>query len=307
MITLAGSASRYASGSRAENTTKAYTAAWTSFTDWCSRHDAEPMPANPATVALYLTARADQGMKVATLALALAAIGAAHRAAGLEFNSKSPTLAAVWSGIRRQIGIRPTRKAPVLTEDLRAMLGTLDRTTIAGKRDAALVLIGFGAALRRSELVALNIEDVTVVAEGLKVLIRRSKTDQESAGAEIAIARGRSSITDPVAAFEAWVAAAGILTGPLFRRVRRNGLVGHERLSGKSVADRVKLLAAAAGLDPALYSGHSLRAGLATSAASAGAGLTSIMKQTRHKSVDVAAVYVRDVEMWRDNVSGLVL
>lgn len=176
--------------------------------------------------------------------------------------------------------------------------------TVAGMRDAALVLIGFGAALRRSELVALDVADVTVSREGLKVLVRRSKTDQEAAGIEIAIARGRGAETCPVAAFQAWVADAGITAGPVFRRVRKNGLVGGERLTDKSVADTVKRLAEAAGLDAARFSGHSLRAGLATSAALAGAGLTSIMKQTRHKSVDVAKTYIRDADLWRDMPCG---
>ena len=169
------------------------------------------------------------------------------------------------------------------------------------------MLVGFGGALRRSELVALNVADVTVCPEGLKVEIRRSKTDQVAAGVTIAIARGTSADTCPVVAFEQWIAASEITEGPLLRRVRKNGMIGTDPLSDRSVADTVKRLAEAAGLDPALYSGHSLRAGLATSASNAGASLASIMKQTRHVSVDVAMTYIRDADLWRDNVSGLVL
>jgi integrase len=297
----------FASASRAPNTLRAYRAAWDGFEAWCARRGLEPMPASPGTVALYLTDRAQQGVKVSTLRLALAAIGAAHQAAGVEFNAKHRDLVAVWSGIRRQLGVRPERKAPVLGDDLKAMLGSIDRASVGGKRDAALILIGFGAALRRSELVALDVGDVTVSREGLKVLVRRSKTDQESVGVEIAITRGRGPETCPVVAYQAWIEAAGLSEGPVFRRVRKNGLVGADRLTDRSVADLVKKLAEAAGLDPERFSGHSLRAGLATSAALAGAGLTSIMKQTRHKSVDVAKTYIRDADLWRDNVSGLVL
>ena len=307
MLDLVEDARSYADAARAPNTTRAYAAAWSAFASWCSERGLEALPATPGTVALYLTDRANQGSKVATLRLALAAISAAHRAGGHDFNAKAPALAAVWSGIRRQLGVRPDRKAPVLADELRAMLGTLDRTTVAGMRDAALIVVGFGAALRRSELVALNVGDVSVSREGLKVLVRRSKTDQESAGVEIAVSRGKTAATCAVLAYQAWLAAAGITEGPVFRRVRKNGLVGTDRLTDKSVADLVKKLAEAAGLDPARYSGHSLRAGLATSAALAGAGLTSIMKQTRHKSVDVAKTYVRDADIWRDNVTGLVL
>lgn len=307
LVDLVRNARDFAENSKADNTIRAYRAAWSGFMIWCGERGFEPLPTNPGTVALYLTDRANQGTKVATLRLALAAIGAAHHAAGHEFNAKQRDLMAVWSGIRRRLGVRPERKAPVLSDDLKAMLGTLDRVTTAGKRDAALILIGFGAALRRSELVALDLADVAVSREGLKVLVKRSKTDQESAGVEIAITRGRCPETCPVLAFQAWVAAAGIASGPLFRRVRKNGLVGADRLTDKSVADTVKRLAEAAGLDAARFSGHSLRAGLATSAALAGAGLTSIMKQTRHKSVDVAKTYIRDADLWRDNVSALVL
>jgi integrase len=200
---------------------------------------------------------------------ALAAVAAAHRAAGHAFDAKHRDLVAVWSGIRRQIGVRPDRKSAVLPDDLRAMLASLDRTTVAGQRDAALLLIGFGAALRRSELVALDVQDVTVTKDGVKLMIKRSKTDQEGAGTEIAIMRGRTSERCPVVAIQTWLTVSGILEGPLFRRVRKNGAVGDERLTDRSVADTVK--------------------------------------QTRHKSVDVAKTYVRDADLWRNNGSALVL
>ena len=303
---LADSARDYAANSRAVNTTRAYGFAWASFTTWCDQHGVEAMPATPGAVALFLTSRAGSGAKVATLRLALAAISAVHREAGQAFDAKAPGLVQVWSGIRRQLGSRPTRKAAVMKDDLKAMLANV-APTVTGKRDAALMLIGFGAALRRSELVALDVEDVTVCREGLKVRVKRSKTDQEAAGTEIAIARGRTLATDPVSAFEAWIAAAGITSGPVFRGIHRSGLICSERLTDRSVADIVKRLAEAAGLDAKRFSGHSLRAGLATSAAAAGATLTAIMTQTRHRSVDVAKTYVRDSEMWKDNVSGLVL
>ena len=299
---LVADARDYAAGAKAPNTERAYKAAWSKFAPWCLNLGLEPLPASPGTVALFLSGQAARGAKVSTLRLALAAIGAAHQAAGLEFNAKQPDLVAVWSGIRRKIGVRPERKAPVLRDELADMLDKLDRATLAGKRDAALLLIGFGAALRRSELVALNVEDVTVSREGVKVLVRRSKTDQEAAGTEIGIASGRA-----VAAVQDLIAAAGLTTGPLFRMMRKGDRVTDDRLTDRSVADIVKRLAKAAGLNPELYSGHSLRAGLATSAALAGAGLTSIMKQTRHKSVDVAKTYIRDADLWRDNVSGLVM
>ncbi|MEI7606781.1 MAG: site-specific integrase [Rhodospirillaceae bacterium] len=299
---LIADARDYAAASKAPNTVRAYRSSWRDFDAWTTEHDLDALPASPATVVLYLTDRANAGIKVSTLRIALAAIGAAHQAAGLEFNAKQRDLVAVWSGIRRKLGVRTERKAPVLKDDLADMLDKLDRTTLAGKRDAALLLVGFGAALRRSELVALDVADMSISREGVKVVVKRSKTDQEGAGTEIGIASGRAA-----AAVQEWISAAGLTTGPLFRMVRKGGHLTADRLTDKSVADIVKRLAGAAGLDAARYSGHSLRAGLATSAALAGAGLTSIMKQTRHKSVDVAKTYIRDADLWRDNVSALVL
>lgn len=304
---LAEDARGYASASKAESTIRNYQCVWDHFTAWCAAKRLQALPASPATVALYLTHRSNLGAKPATLALDIAGLGAAHRAAGHEFAGGHPQVKATMAGIRRTLGTRPDRKAPVLGTDLKAMLGTLARDSIQGLRDACLLLIGFGAALRRSELVALDVADVTVSPQGLKITIRRSKTDQEAAGVEIAIPRGRNRNLCAVTAFEDWIAASGITSGPVFRRVRKNGLIGTERLEDRSVASIVKRMAADAGLDSARYSGHSLRAGLATSAALAGANLTSIMKQTRHKSVDVAKTYVRDADLWRDNVSALVM
>ena len=299
---LIADARDFAAAAKAPNTVRAYRAAWAGFVTWCAEHGVEAMPASPGTVALYLTDRANSGIKVATLRLALSAIGAAHQAEGHDFNAKQRDLVAVWSGIRRQLGVRPERKAPVLRDDLQDMLGRLDRSTLAGKRDAALLLIGFGAALRRSELVALDVADISISREGVKVQVKRSKTDQEGAGTEIGIASDRAAVV-----VQEWIAAAGLTTGPLFRMMRKGDHLTADRLTDRSVADIVKRLAEAAGLDATRYSGHSLRAGLATSAAIAGAGLTSIMKQTRHKSVDVAKTYIRDADLWRDNVSALVM
>ena len=171
------------------------------------------------------------------------------------------------------------------------------------------MLIGFGAALRRSELAALDLGDVSISKQGLIVRLRRSKTDQEGVGVEVAIHRGRDHRLCAVAAFEAWIEASKITEGPLFRPVagRGGGGVRPERLNDRTVALIVQRAVKRAGLDPTLFAAHSLRAGLATSAALAGADLASIMRQTRHKSVDVARGYVRVADIWRDNVTARVL
>lgn len=172
-------------------------------------------------------------------------------------------------------------------------------TDLKGFRDRALLLLGFAGAFRRSELVALNVEDLDFCDGGLRVTIRRSKTDQEGQGATIAIARG--SVACPVDAVRAWIKATSIMDGPLFRPVTRTGKISARRLSARAVAELVKAHARRAGLKAADFSGHSLRSGFLTSAAARGASIFKMMDVSRHKSVDTLRGYVRDAEMFRDH------
>jgi site-specific recombinase XerD len=172
------------------------------------------------------------------------------------------------------------------------------RDNVKGFRDRALLLVGFAGAFRRSELVALNIEDLEETDLGFKVTIRHSKTDQEGRGQTIAIVKG--SVACPVAALKAWLAAAAITTGAVFRSVKKGGKVAN-RLSAQSVADIVKTYAERVGLDPALFAGHSMRAGFLTSAAKRGASIFKMMDQSRHKSVETLRGYVRDAEIFKDH------
>jgi integrase len=185
------------------------------------------------------------------------------------------------------------------TADILTALLRLCPTTLAGKRDRALLMLGFAGAFRRSELVALEVADLSEVPDGLRVRIRRSKTDQEGQGAEIAIPRGYR--LRPVEAVQVWLQAAGIEDGYLFRTVHRGGHVRSWGLAGHVVAKIVKQYALAAGLDPQEFSGHSLRAGFVTSAAETGASVLKIQETSRHKSVDVLAAYVRRVDLFKDH------
>ncbi len=212
-------------------------------------------------------------------------------------------VANTMEGIRRTKGTAPAQKAAALTDDIRAMVGASDIGLI-GTRDSALVLLGFAGAFRRSELVALDMEDCAFGKDGLTVTLRRSKTDQDSAGRKIGIPYGSNPETCPVRNCQAWIEQAGVTTGPLFRSVSRHGQVQGGRLSGVDVARVVKKLAERAGLDPAKYAGHSLRAGHATSAAIAGASERSIMKQTGHRSVQMVRRYIRDGSLFRENSAG---
>jgi integrase len=206
-------------------------------------------------------------------------------------------------GIRRTLGIAPLQKTAILTEDIRTMVDATDGGLI-GTRDRALVLVGFAGAFRRSELVGLDVEDCEFGKDGLRITLRRSKTDQEGQGRKVGIPFGSNPQTCPIRTLEAWLELGGITSGPLFRSITRHGRLQAGGLSGGDVARIVKKLAERAGLDPAKYAGHSLRAGHATSAAIAGASERSIMNQTGHRSVQMVRRYIRDGNLWRENSAG---
>lgn len=298
---LVASARGYAAAAKAQRTKQAYALAWRTFTAWCELQGLPSLPAEPATVALYLTARANEGRKVATLSLDLVAISQAHKAAGCPSPGGTAEVQAVLKGIRRSKGIAQAKKVPLLVPELRKMLNGLPNTT-KGLRDRALLLMGFAGAFRRSELVALEVSDVVFTSEGLEVTLRRSKTDQEGAGQKVGLPFGSDPSTCPVRSLGRWLAAAGQKEGRLFRSVNRHGQVGGS-LTGHGLALIVKRAAKRAGLDADNYSGHSLRAGLATAAAKAGKQERIIMKQTRHRSVAVLRGYIRDAELFIDNAA----
>jgi len=212
-------------------------------------------------------------------------------------------VANTMKGIRRTKGTAPAQKAPTLTDDIRSMISVTDDGMI-GLRDRALVLLGFAGAFRRSEIVALDIEDCTFAKDGLTVTLRRSKTDQDGAGRKIGIPYGSNPETCPVRTIQTWIEVTAIAKGPLFRSITRHGRLRSGRLSGIDVARIVKKLATRAGLDPAKYAGHSLRAGHATAAAIAGASERSIMNQTGHRSVQMVRRYIRDGSLFRENSAG---
>ena len=296
-----------AKNARASSTRRAYAGQWQRFGSWCSAHGLAPLPAAPSTVRRYVTARAAEGCKVSTLAQALAAIGEAHRVAGQSIPSPKtdPELREAWKGIRRELRTRPERKAAAERDVLREMVAALP-STLGGIRDRALLLLGFAGAFRRSELVALDVADVTFTAEGLRVHVRRSKTDQESAGAEVGIRHGSAPLVCPVAAVRAWLEASAVTEGPLLRAVDRHDNV-RGALSGRDVARRVKAAAKRVGLDASTFGGHSLRAGLATTAAKAGATTGEIMRQGRWSSAQmVEAVYVRPATVFDNAAAGVL-
>lgn len=301
---LSTKAQEYMSQAKAPATIKAYRSDWQHFTTWCQANGVQSMPATPEVLSAYLGELATT-YKPSTLQRRLSAISQAHQMAGIDNPAHSAAVKLTMQGIRRVKGTATTQKAPVTVQDVQAIIAALP-DNLLGLRDRALLLLGFSGAFRRSELVGLDVEDVETVAEGLRVTLRSSKTDQEGAGELKGIPYGCNPETCPVLALQAWCEAGGITKGPLFRPVNRHGQVQSDRLSDKAVALVVKRSVSAIGQDPGRYSGHSLRAGLATSAAAAGVQERDIMRQTGHKSVQMVRRYIRDGELFRDNVSGLI-
>jgi len=294
---LVTSARAYAASSRSVRTREEYAKQWRTFESWCDEHGMCARPAAAQAVALYLSARADEGRKVATIALALAAISQAHIVAGYKSPRTHRLVTETWKGIRRRLGVAPDQKQPVSIRDVRAMIETLPRGTL-GHRDCALLAIGFAGGFRRSELVALQAADLNFVREGVECLVRRSKTDQEGQGLLKVIAYGGDPSTCPVRALEDWLEIAGIGEGPVFRAVNKRGKVNGRALTGHAVALIVKRAAKRAGLNPDLLAGHSLRAGFVTEAKKNGADDTAIMDQTGHKSLAMVQRYHRRTKKW---------
>ncbi len=294
-------AREYAHASNAKSTRRAYSSHWQRFVTWCAEHAADPVRCPPATVAVYLSHLAETGKKVATIEGALSALTMARMLAGAPGTRTDPAIKRTMQGIRNQLGTAPLEKAPAVASEVYQMVAVIPMDTLAGLRDRAILLVGFGGGFRRSELVGLDVEDLAFLPEGVKIHIRRSKTDQEGRGRDVGIPVAPTEETCPLHALRAWLDRAGIVDGPVFRGVDRFGRVSDKRLSGYSVAVIVKESAESIGLDAAKYAGHSLRAGFVTSAHEAGADMSSIMDQTGHKSAEMVRRYIRRADLFKGN------
>jgi len=302
MAGLAAKAAGYARASKAKNTRRAQAADWAHFTQWCERFGASALPCEPATLCLYLSAHAGT-LSVNTLRRRSGSISQAHQAAGLESPTSAKSVKSVWRGIARE-DRRPVRRAtPLVVEAMRLALDQL-ADDARGRRDRALLLMAWGAALRRSEVCALSTIDVELTDKGMLLTIRRSKTDQLGEGRSIAVPYGRTAPYCPVRAYVAWRAYLPARPGPIFRGIDPRGEIADTPLADRHVARLVKRVARRAGLQGE-YSGHSLRAGFATAAAAAGASERSIMAQTGHKSLLIARTYIRPAQLWDENAAAI--
>jgi len=291
----------YAERSLSAATRRGYARDLAAFQTWCQARAVTALPAAPQTLAAYL---ADLALtdRPATIGRKLAAIAVAHRDAGLESPTEHGMVKRTLAGIRREKGTAQNQKNALLVDDLRRMVTPLG-TSLLDRRDRALLLLGFAAALRRSELVALRVEDVQFEEEGLVLTLRRSKTNQEGRLETIAVAYGSEMRTCPVRALRVWLVAAELVEGPLFVGLTPHGGLRPTALGDRMVAHVVKRRCKAVGIDPSEVAGHSLRRGFATAAARAKKPDRMIKRHGRWKSTAMLDRYIEDATRWDDNAS----
>ena len=288
-------------------TLRAYKADWTHFAAWCAAAGFVPVPAEPAIVGAYLASLAGSHAPT-TIRRRLSALGKMHRFNDLPWNPAHRDIQGPLQGLLRTHG-RPVRKAAALSLPmLRQLLATCDATA-RGRRDRALLLFGFAGALRRSELTALRVEDVAIVAGGLRLRIARGKTDQEGQGAEIGLPRGRHAHTCPVRAFEDWQEVARRRAGPLFRRISTGDRIGEAALHPDAVRRILAHRVGMAGLAIEGFerlSAHALRVGFITEAYAQGVRDEDIMRHSRHRDLRVMRGYVQRAGLVNESPAGVL-
>jgi integrase len=301
----------FADADLSPRTRREYAAQWRTFTDWAAARQLRALPCSALDLARYVTERAHGGLKPTSLGVAISAIAWHHGHAGVADEAlphRNADFQRVLSGIRRMLGTAPRRATPVLVDELRAMVAGLP-DNLAGHRTRCLIVLGFAGVFRRSELVALTVADLEFRRGGLLVHVRKSKTDQEQIGVTIDICYGSAEATCPVRSTQRWLEASGITSGPLLRGVTAAGRIRRKALGADAVAVIIKQRAVAAGLDPELFSGHSLRSGAATQAAKCGKDDRAIMKAGRWAGRAMVDRYVRDSEQFsaRNATAGIGL
>jgi site-specific recombinase XerD len=283
-------------------TERAYLTDWRAFTTWCHQRGRQTLPADPDTIVSWLADQARDGYATSTIARRLIVVRRIHLVHGYPPPTDTEQTKTVWRRTRRQLGTATRQVAPITIDRLREMVATCQETP-AGHRDQALLVVGFAAALRRSEIAHLTCDDIQPCSEGIILTIRRSKTDQLGAGERLGLPHGTNASTCPQRTLTRWMAHLDPSAGPLFRPVDRHGNIAQQPLSGRAIAEIIKRRAALAGHDPDIYSGHSLRAGFATSAAAAGVTETTIARQTRHRSLSVLRNYIREGNLFSLNAA----
>lgn len=304
--TLDEKSKKYQKKSRSESTKESYTRDWQYFVDWCLGLGLQNLPAEPSTVRRYITFLADLGKASSTISRAMTSISQAHKILSLQSPTTAPDVLEVWKGIRREHGTAKKRAKPLMYDDLKIVIDNI-RPTFIGRRDAALLMIGWAGALRRSEIVAINREDIEFVPEGMILNIPKSKTDQNSEGFRLGIPFGTDEKYCPTKRLQSWIRIAGIESGPIFFQIGMSGkkfvcdISEPVRLTSRMVNVIIQRRMRRAGFDTRGYSGHSLRAGFVTTAAKMNIPEYLIQIHTRHRTTKCLREYIRDSQMFTEN------
>ena len=290
--------------SKANNTIKAYKSDFNDFGLFCAQNGFKSLPSEPKIISLYLTHLSTKNVKMSTLKRRLVSIGVIHKLKGHYLDTKHPSIIENVMGIKRRKGSIQTGKKPLLINNLKVIINVIDELKIEEikkLRDRSIILIGFSGGFRRNEIVSLDYDDLDFVSEGLKINLRRSKTDQFGEGSVKGLPYFNKSQYCPVLSLKKWISMSNIKSGPLFRRFSKGSKLTENRLTDQTVALIIKKYLNLAGLDSKNYSGHSLRSGFATSAAESGVEERSIMAMTGHKSTEMVRRYIKEANIFKNN------
>ena len=290
--------------SKAINTVRAYKSDFNDFGIFCARNGFKSLPSNPKIVSLYLTHLSTKEAKMSTLKRRLVSIGVIHKLKGHYLDTKHPSIIENIMGIKRRKGSIQKAKKPILINSLKLIIDAIDQQNkqeIKKFRDRSIILIGFSGGFRRNEIVSLDYDDLDFVPEGLKINIKRSKTDQFGEGFTKALPYFDSSQYCPVISLKNWLNISKITSGPIFRRFLKGSKLSENRLTDQTVAILIKEYLNLAGINSKNYSGHSLRSGFATSAAESGVEERNIMAMTGHKSTEMVRRYIKEANLFKNN------
>jgi len=290
--------------SKANNTIRAYRSDFKDFSVFCAKNSLKTFPTDSKIVTLYLTYLSSKGAKFSTLKRRLVSLGVIHKLKGHYLDTKHPIIIENLMGIKRKIGSFQQGKKPILINQLKSIINVIDNEKtkeIKKIRDKTIILIGFGGGFRRTELVSIDYNDIEFVPEGVKIVIRRSKTDQFGEGMVKGLPYFSNQNYCPVLHLKKWLELSNIKSGPIFRRFFKSFKLSENRLTDQSVALLLKNYLGVAGIESKNYSGHSLRSGFATVAAESGADERSIMAMTGHKTTQMVRRYIKEANLFKNN------